>query len=100
MSTELKYKVMDEVRMEIRKGCTKMAGKWATSLDHGGTTHETSPAYRELVQGMTDKLDRTADSVRHRLKGTAGRCPRARRASSRRVGVDFWALQREHAAET
>lgn len=55
MSTELKYKVMDdEVRMEIAR-LYKDGWKVGDIADAVGL-HETS-VYRELNRGMTDKLD-------------------------------------------
>lgn len=97
MSTELKYKVMDdEVRMEIAR-LYKDGWKVGDIADAVGM-HETS-VYRELNRGMTDKLDANGrfeyDIDKARLDAA---CARANKGKFKGVGVD--GRCKRHAAET
>ena len=87
MSTELKYKVMDdEVRMEIAR-LYKDGWKVGDIADAVGL-HETS-VYRELNRGMTDKLDANGrfeyDIDKARLDAARAR---ANKGKFKGVGVD------------
>ena len=87
MSTELKYKVMDdEVRMEIAR-LYKDGWKVGDIADAVGL-HETS-VYRELNRGMTDKLDANGrfeyDIDKARLDAARAR---ANKGKFKGIGVD------------
>lgn len=87
MSTELKYKVMDdEVRMEIAR-LYKDGWKVGDIADAVGL-HETS-VYRELNRGMTDKLGANGrfeyDIDKARLDAARAR---ANKGKFKGIGVD------------
>ena len=87
LSTELKYKVMDdEVRMEISR-LYKDGWKVGDIADAVGL-HETS-VYRELNRGMTDKLDANGrfeyDIDKARLDAARAR---ANKGKFKGIGVD------------